>query len=202
VLKINTKYKERNKTMKKIVTLMVLALVAVSASAAQIKWGTTGQLFNDQTAMTTANGYSTTAYLVYLAGGNWDIFDVATFVADTSSALGTKTANIAGVVSPATGNYAVNVGDTIPGTTDKIIDGSSTFGILFLSTGGKFGADQYYYQSDVYTFDTSASQYDAATEKFTATAAVSSGSTWTAVPEPASAMLALAGVAMLIRRRK
>ncbi len=189
--------------MKKIVTLMVLALVAVSASAAQIKWGTSGQLFNDQTAMTKANGYSTTAYLVYLAGGSWDSFDMTAFAADTSSAIGTKTANVLGTVSTTSGFYTFAVGDTIPGSSDKIVDGSSTFGIVFLSSGTGFGDDKtYYVQSEAYTFDTSSSNYNVIEETFTATPSVAKGSTWTAVPEPASAMLALAGVAMLIRRRK
>ena len=181
---------------------MVLALVAVSASAAQIKWGSAGQLFNGDTAMTKANGYSTTAYLVYLAGSSWDSFDMTAFAADTSSALGTKTANALGTVSNTSNNYALNVGDSIPGTSDKVVDGGSSFGIIFMSTGADFGADTYYVQSDVFTFDTKSSSYDAAIESFTAAGAAPKGTTWTAVPEPASAMLALAGVAMLIRRRK
>ena len=189
--------------MKKIITMMVLALVAVSASAAQIEWGTNGQMFNDQTAMTKNNGYSTTAYLVYLAGGSWDSFDIASFVADPSAALGTKTANAMGTVSTTSGNYSINVGDAIPGTTDKVVDGSSTFGIIFLSSGTGFGNDKtYYVQSEAYTFDTASGNYIVAEETFTATPSLAKGTTWTAVPEPASAMLALAGVAMLIRRRK
>ncbi len=188
--------------MKKIVTLMVLALVAVSASAAQIKWGTTGQLFNDQTAMTTANGYSTTAYLVYLAGGNWDSFDMASFAESPSGVVAGKKANVMGTISATSGNYSFAIGDTIAGSTDKIVDGVSTFGIVFLSTGGAFGSDTYYVQSDVYKFDTGSSNYNAGLETLTMQPAVAKGSTWTAVPEPASAMLALAGVAMLIRRRK
>ena len=182
---------------------MVLALVAVSASAAQIEWGTTGQLYNGQTAMTKNNGYSTTAYLVYLAGGTWDSFDMTSFAASPSGVVAGKTANALGTVSSTSGQYVFSVGDTITGSTDKIVDGSSTFGIVFLSTGTGFGDDKtYFVQSDVYTFDTTSANYDAGAETFSAKPAVGKGTTWTAVPEPASAMLALAGVAMLIRRRK
>ena len=182
---------------------MVLALVAVSASAAQIAWGTTGQLFNGDTAMTKANGYSTTAYLVYLAGGTWDSFDMTAFAAAPSGVVAGKTANALGTVSSTSGNYSFAVGDTITGSTDKIVDGSSTFGIVFLSSGTGFGDDKtYYVQSATYTFDTSSSNYDVTEETFSAKPSMAKGTTWTAVPEPASAMLALAGVAMLIRRRK
>lgn len=181
---------------------MVLALVAVSASAAQIEWGTNGQLFNDQTAMTKNNGYSTTAYLVYLAGSSWDSFDIASFVEAPAGVVAPKTANVMGTVSTTSGQYVFAVGDTITGSADKIVDGVSTFGIVFLSTGGAFGTDTYYTTSDAYTFDTKSGNYNAGLETFTAKASVGKGTTWTAVPEPASAMLALAGVAMLIRRRK
>ncbi len=188
--------------MKKFIAMMVVALVAVSASAAQIKWGSS-QLFNGDTAMMSKNGYATTAYLVYLAGGNWDSFDVKAFAADTSSALGTKAVNAMGTVSNTSGNYALNAGDAIPGTTDKVVDGTSTFGIIFLSSGTGFGDTKTYYaQSDAYVFSTTSPNYIVAEESFVASASVPKGSTWTAVPEPASAMLALAGVAMLIRRRK
>ena len=72
------------------------------------------------------------------------------------------------------------------------------------------GTETYFWASDVYTVTDSGSNWNATNSTYTmadtvANAMGTTGTNWTkavAVPEPASAMLALAGVAMLIRRRK
>jgi hypothetical protein len=192
--------------MKTILAIVAFATLSMSASATQIAWGSTGALFNDQTQMTTKNGYSTSAYLVYLGDSTatWDSFDIASFVSDTSSAVGAKTANAAGAVSYAKDNYIFTVGDTIPNNAPaKIADGNSNFGVVFISSGTGWGDEQtHYFTSEVTTFSTSGSDYSAATETFTTAPAVAQGSSWQTVPEPSTAALALAGLALLLKRRK
>ena len=60
----------------------------------------------------------------------------------------------------------------------------------------------YFWASDAFTVQDSGSNWNGTKSTYTMSVAATSVSAWTAVPEPASAMLALAGVAMLIRRRK
>ena len=194
--------------MKQIATLLVAFATIMSASAAQIAWGTTGALFNGTEQMKTANGYTTSAYLLYLGDktATWSSagFSIDDFVADQSSAVATKDANVGGVVPSGSNNLVFSVGDTIPNTTAKFADGNSTFGIVFLSTGTGWGDDKtHYIMSDTFTYSTSSSSYSAATEKFTAAPTYGSGNTaWQAVPEPSTAALALAGLALLLKRRK
>ena len=176
--------------MKKALVFALFAMLAINASAAQIAWGSSGYLYNGTQAMRTANGYTTKGYLVYLGVtdgetvADWSSFSIADFAADTSSAIGEKTANALGQVSSANGNYAFSVGDEIlHNAPAKIQDGKSTFGIVFLSSGTGFGdTETHYMLSDTFVYSTSSSSYSAATETFTATQSVPSGSSWQAVP--------------------
>ena len=191
--------------MKKIITMLVVALVAVSASAATFAWGTgSTKVSFDGTAITTSNG--AIGYLVLLTGSSFDIaiedgvgIVAPSYVnsqANTSTGLATGKGRITGKYaseSVANGqNYGMFI--TYNDGTDTWYNFSST---VYTVSGL---ADETSSLGDaVFAFDF-ASQSDV-TDGDTITA----GSGWvkyTAVPEPASAMLALAGVAMLIRRRK
>ena len=196
--------------MKKIIAMLAIASLAVSAQSAQINWGSSGALYNGTQQMTTANGYSTQAYLVYLgtSGSTWvsSGFDPTAPVAVGGDVLATKTANVAGSIAATVAPHWIFT----PGVTtvggDTITDGSSTFGIIFLSSGGAFGTQVNYLLSNPFVFDTTPAAgqgtWTAGSSTFAYGAPVPSGSTWTPVPEPATAALALAGLAMLIRRRK
>ena len=196
--------------MKKTMTIFAVAAMALSARSAQINWGSQGFLFNGAQQMTTANGYSTTAYLVYLgtAGATWETsgFDATATFALGGDVLKTSTANALGSVSQTLSPYLFNWGDSVGAGSDVMTDQSSTFGIVFLSTGGAFGTDTYYYLSNVFMVDTTDTTapgtWATASNTYSYGQAVPSGSTWTPVPEPATAALALAGLALLIRRRK
>ncbi len=199
--------------MKKIIAMLAIASLAVSAQSAQITWGSSGFMFNGAQQMTSANGYSTQGYLVYLGtlGTTWEtsgIDPTAPVVVGGDVLAGPKAANALGQVGTAGSVY----GPFTPGTStvgvdsDVITDGSSTFGIIFLSSGGAFGTTTHYFLSNPFVFDTTPAAgqgtWTAGTSTFSYAAPVPSGSTWTPVPEPATAALALAGLAMLIRRRK
>ncbi|MBO7223969.1 MAG: PEP-CTERM sorting domain-containing protein [Kiritimatiellae bacterium] len=186
--------------MKKFLTIAAVALVAMSVQAAQINWGLSGQVKYNGTLV--GNGGATLT-LVCLDG----IADWATHANDvalgaTDGVVATKTTN-AGSMSPTTvGAYGfswVEDGGSVAKGTDF------AFVVSYSD-----GTDTYFWASDVYTVTDSGSNWNGNLSTYTinvttANAMGTNGDNWTkatAVPEPASAMLALAGVAMLIRRRK
>ena len=181
--------------MKKFITMMAVALVAISASAASIDWavnlGRSGK-FVDSTGAD-MNG---TIYLV-LADTTFDATTAEEFEAQLAAAtLGTDTVT-----------SGKNSGSTLTATSDALVARSAggeqyNFAVLVYDSANA----QYYMSASnaQYAYDKAAGE-DATSIKFSAAQATGSAnwtSAYTAVPEPASAMLALAGVAMLIRRRK
>ena len=191
--------------MKKFITMMVVALVAVSASAASFSWGTGSNYVTfDGTKITTTNGAM--GYLVLLTGTSLDASVIGDAIS-APSAVSTK-ANTSTGLANAKGRITSIYDST------SIANGQN-YGMYITYTDAD-GATWYNFSSTVYTVtglmdDTTA--LDAATFAFDFTTknevaegdAITAGSGWykaVAVPEPASAMLALAGVAMLIRRRK
>jgi hypothetical protein len=179
--------------MKKIITMMMVALVAVSASAASIDWQVAlgRNTFKDSKGAA-LNG---TIYLV-LADTTFNATTAEEFETQLAAAtLGTDT-----VTSGKSSTSAVTA------TNNKLVAQSAGGSSYDFAIVVYDAANSQYYMS------ATASQYayaegvdDAKLISFTAAQAVTSATwapTYTAVPEPASAMLALAGVAMLIRRRK
>ena len=173
--------------------MMIVALVAVSASAASIDWsvslGRTGSFKDSTGAAMTGN-----IYLV-LADTTFNATTAEEFESQLSAATLGSQAITAGKLASSANATA---------TSDALTAGTTyDFAIVVYDA-----ANSMYYMSAsnaerAYTSGVD----DATTIKFSAAQAGADGSaTWspsyTAVPEPASAMLALAGVAMLIRRRK
>ena len=191
--------------MKKFLTIAAIALVAMSVQAAQISWGLTGQVKYNGTLV--GNGGATLT-LVCLDG----IADWATHANDiaygttTDGVAGTKKTNAGSASLPSASPYGFSWADTTDIAAGEIAKGTD---FAFMVTV-KDGADTYFWASDVFTVTDSSSNWNGTSQAYTMSTAVANamgttGSNWTkatAVPEPASAMLALAGVAMLIRRRK
>ena len=190
--------------MKKFITMMVVALVAVSASAASFSWGTgTTSVSFDGTKITTANGAM--GYLVLLTGTSLEasvIEDAISAPSYVSSKANTST-GLAATKGRIAGQYE----------SSDIANGQN-YGMFITYSDG---TDTWYnFSSTVYTVSgladaTSSLEAAVFALDFTTQNEVSNGDAITAgkgwykavaVPEPASAMLALAGVAMLIRRRK
>ncbi|MBQ8571028.1 MAG: PEP-CTERM sorting domain-containing protein [Kiritimatiellae bacterium] len=180
--------------MKKFVTMMVVALVAFSASAASIDWamslGRTGKLTDSTGAA--LNG---TIYLV-LADTTFNATTAEEFESQlTAATLGTDTVSA-----------GKNSGTTLTATSDALkaeSEGGSqyNFGIVVYDAANA----QYYMSASNAEYAYVAGVDDPSKISFTAAQATGSANwtaTYTAVPEPTSAMLALAGVVMLIRRRK
>ena len=184
--------------------MMIVALVAVSASAASFNWGTgTTKVSFGGTAITATNGAM--GYLVLLTGSSIEA-SVVEGIMQVPASVATKantSSGLAGNKGKITGKYEA----------DTIANGQN-YGMFITYSDG---IDTWYnFSSTVYTVsglaDATSSLDDAVFAfDFTTQNEVSNGDTitagsgwvkYTAVPEPASAMLALAGVAMLIRRRK
>ena len=190
--------------MKKFLTIAAVALVAMSVQAAQINWGLSGQVkFNG----TNVGNGGATFTLVCLDG----ITDWATYANDvalgaTDGVAATKKTNAGSMAPSTTGAYTFTWAGTTDVSAAQVAKGTD---FAFMVTYND-GTDTYFWASDVFTVTDSGANYDSTYESFTmstttANAMGATGTNWTkatAVPEPASAMLALAGVAMLIRRRK
>ena len=190
--------------MKKFITMMVVALVAVSASAASFDWGAgSAKASFGGTVIKTTNGAM--GYLVLLTGTSLE----ASVIEDAISAPSyvDSKANTSTGLASAKGK--------IKGTYESSdIANGQNYGMFITYSDG---TDTWYnFSSTVYTVSglvDATSLLDAAVFAFDFTTqnevsngdAITAGKGWykaVAVPEPASAMLALAGVAMLIRRRK
>ena len=195
--------------MKKVLTLAFALMLGV-AQAASFDWGT-GSVkasFNG-TAFTTTD-YSVTAYLVALTSTDTsEMFTVSyegTGSITPASSVDSKTPTVTG------GN--ANKGK-IKGTyTSTDIANGNNYGMYILFTDSE-GTKWYNFSSTVYTVSgladetssldaaTFAFDFDSKTEITKSSQTVSAGGGWhsIAVPEPSTAMLALAGLALLIKRR-
>ena len=187
--------------MKHIASLALIALLATTASAATIKWGASGAAYYGDTLL---KNDASTAYLVYLGENksDWTSYNFKTDFED--SRLQSKAMSALGAAG-SNNQFKVTEGSAIGGIDSLealFADKKSSFGILYTTTQG--GKD-YYYLGQVFTFDsTNTSAYNGTTQTFTATSTSAPGktTTWTPVPEPSTAALALAGLALLLKRRK
>ena len=184
--------------MKNICILVIMA-IAISANAATIKWGASGQTKYESTTLTTGK---TDIYLVYLGESvsDWSSWSYSSDFANTkvdsttTSTLGTVTASSVGV----TAGSSIGGLDHIANTFNP---GASSFGILYMT---KQDGKDYYYQGGTFTYSTSSSNYNAAQDMYTYTSssAPNASATWKAVPEPSVALMGLLGLGMLLKRRR
>ena len=185
--------------MKKLLSIALVALVAISAQAAAISWSSAAISFDGSTMK---NNTSVMGYLIALEGTSLDESYTLT--------EGFSASNIGTVIH--TDSNGTNKGGKVAGTAD--ITGyanGDAFALLLVYTVGK---DTYFnLSSSVNVLEgldptdptVAAEEWSDFTINGSTVAekgTLKAGAGWTAVPEPASAMLALAGVAMLIRRRK
>jgi hypothetical protein len=177
--------------MKKLIaTTAAIMLLAGGASAAAINWGNsalTKITGLGGEAITSAN-YSTYNLVISLVDASTDA------TVQTASTIGSKSGYLAGEY-----NYAFDVDHT---TGDQFyIKATMTYSgtdyFFFIGSNGAVGDAVSATPWAIAATDPTGSD----TFEWNTTSTYG-GSTWVPVPEPATAALALAGLAMLIRRRK
>ena len=189
--------------MKRILAT-ILALAGVSSFAATVNWGI-GASYFDTTKIAKNDA---TAYLVYLGpSSSWSDYGTDTIV-EIAKSGSTENASAKSLANGgASGSLEMTVGSTYTlNGTSVTAPAASNFGLLYVKGTG---ADAYYYTGSIYSFsEADTAHYNATLKTYTwkddkvASNSSSSAQGWVAVPEPSTAALALAGLALLLKRRK
>lgn len=188
--------------MKKLLTIVAFCATLAASQAAQINWGLTGAIQFDGTKVG-ANGATLT--LVYLNTGasTWSA-DALTIAqgktTETAETVATKNTNNGSQALATASPWAYDWGDTTTISSSTVKKGSVFAYIATTVQDGK----TYYWASDTYTVTDSGDNWDSTALKYTMSQTAASGpnNNWKAVPEPSTAALALAGLALLLKRRK
>lgn len=200
--------------MKKAFTaIAVLALTIGAASALSFQWGTSDKItFNGTQLTTAALAAPATVDLIYLGTDKAWSFDESGIVTDEVASTGSVTVT-GGAANKGKGNGTI---DQLLGTS--FADGSTygngnVFGVLITYTDTEGNV---WYNLSSNTFELTGVADDRTTiakatfafawtnDESGAEAPTAGGGWWTApaVPEPVSAGLALAGIALLLKRRR
>ena len=179
--------------MKKILTFALVLATASIASAASLNWSMSG-------IMDYATGTQKTAgYAVYLfiteqssdfGAKTTTISDVETMIKNGSALTdyiaASATSNAGGAVSGATGYNGTNFGAG---------DSLTAFAVIF--NGSDIATATHYKVTD-----TKSASWTSSNGAKAVAFGSQANSSWTAVPEPSTAVLALAGLALLLKRRR
>jgi hypothetical protein len=190
--------------MKKILGLVLILALAVSANAAAFKWGMAADRVQLPTGTFITDG-SAMGYLVYLGNDGSADYDILGYVVnnpDVDSKESSST-GLAATRGRIVGTFDQAMGTELGGSGDMFETGS-VFGMYVLKDGwiniagntytvAGLADDGSVLSDAVFTFDWSQNA---------AGAPATAGGGWAIVPEPGTAALALAGIALLIRRRK
>ena len=200
--------------MKKAFTaIAALALTIGAASALSFHWGTADKIsFGGKVLNSAALAAPATVELIYLGTDNAWSFDESGLVTDEA----VSTATIATSGSPTGKGKATGKFDKLVGSSyadNSTVGGGNVFGVLITYTDTN-GDVWYNLSSNTYTLADGVSDITTITkqtfnfawtnDESGAEAPTAGGGWWTApaVPEPVSAGLALAGIALLLKRRR
>ena len=192
--------------MKKLIaTIALCGLFAVNASALSFTCASAALKFDSTTLKSDA---TVTGYLIYL-GSEESLSSSYALAADSTvssivSSIGTQAGdpkNKTSVAGKISSSFTFDYGS---------YNNGDTFAMLAVYTGAADGKTYYNLSGDVYTLSgitAENSSPEGASFSFSSSVAgespsLAKGGGWTAVPEPSTAMLALAGLALLIKRRR
>ena len=182
---------------KTFLAFAALAMMATSASALSFQWATNILKFDGTNLKSDT---SVTAYLVYLGSGVSSVESSYSFDS-LPSGVGTQVDSKAGTAATSKVSQKFSFDFGTYGNGDSF---------AMVASYTKDGETYWNISETVYTLSGIAdetSSPDAANFTFNNSTAspssnVSAGGGWTAVPEPNTAALALAGLALLLKRRK
>ena len=189
--------------MKKTLFAIMVAMLTIVAQAASLNWSATGVSFNG-TKLKSDTGV--TGYLIYLSTAALEdsyALTKTTTAESLANEIGSLVAsrNKTTSMSKLNSNYLFDLGvendngDAFAMLLTYVVDGNTYYNLsneIYTMSGGILNPPTDPAKA-AFTFNYGTAEKNGS---------LSSGAGWTKVPEPASAMLALAGVAMLIRRRK
>ena len=182
----------------KRITVLALAFLCGIASASQISWSLAGKSFSTSDGTNErAKGYYVTVFLY----SDYDavMSAVSSLSAPPSESQVSALSDYVKGSGTTTATGASSGRFEVSDTTFPSITTTSLFMIAW--DAGSIGAAENYLVSDSVKSD-AYSGTDNPTNVGAFTSASYSKSSWTAVPEPSTAMLALAGLALLIKRRR
>ena len=193
--------------MKKLITLMVAILLVSTASAAQINWGIQGQVKFDNALVGNEGATFTLVYLTDASKWSSAAVDVASGNnSQFATSVATKKTNAGSMSMQNASPWIFTWAGDGEGTDikSKVVANPSIFAMLVTTVQD---GQTYYWASDTYTVTDSGDYWSGTSQTFTmnvtpADAMGTNGDKWTAVPEPSTAALALAGLALLLKRRK
>ena len=192
---------------KTFIATAILCLFAGMASAVTFNWNATAVTF-DGTKFNKTTGATVTGYLIYLGGAGSTLSSSYTLAdGDTGETVAAK---IGSVVTSQTGTTAVGkLNNNYTFDLDTDYSNGDVFAMLIsYANEGKtyFNLSTAEISMQNATSDPPVNP-DAANFSFSwsgpsESSSLSKGGGWTAVPEPSTAALALAGLALLIKRRR
>ena len=187
----------------KILGIAAVALLANIAGAASVDWSTAALSFGETSLKKNTD---VAGYLVYLSSGSL----ASTYTIDDSFSA----ASVGTVITGASDTDGANKGGLLTGTlnvTDLGYNNGDSFALVlsYKSEGKTYwnisstvntlsGLDD----TDPRINPTDWTDFAVSSTVAGETGKASGGSGWTAVPEPSTAALALAGLALLLKRRK
>ncbi len=188
--------------MKKLIAVLATVVLATSSNAAQINWGIAGQVKFEGTLV---GNEGATFTLVCLDGITTDWSDYALEVAkgETTGVAQTKKTNASSMALATANPYTFTWADSTKLSAKEVAKGTD-FAFLVTTVVDE---KTYYWASDKFTVTDSGDNWNGTLSTYTQNITVgnamgASGDKWTAVPEPSTAALALAGLALLLKRRK
>lgn len=188
---------------KAILTLTAIFAFTMSASAVSFTWASSTAIKFDGSNLKSVS--TVTGYLIYLGSGAYD----TSYTLSETSTGDAVSSDIGTVIANKSGTSAMSKISSAATFDYGTYDNGDVFGMLLVYSNE--GKTYFNLSSDTYTMSGLSDELStptAASFTFnyggpTESTKVSSGGGWTvAVPEPSTAALALAGLALLIKRRR